>query len=174
MGKGLPRSLSRGPKAQRATVKDRIDLSALSLTVSATGAAIGFGSAVIGDFPEGNILVQGVLSNLAFAGSGSDANLADTWNGDFGIGTTPATDATITAGDVDLMASTAIGPAVGEAIATARYPGIITPALFDNTDGSLEINMNLLIDSADIVDDQSVNIAVTGHVWILYSVLGDD
>lgn len=174
MTKGLQRSLARGPKSTAPFRKERISLDGITVTVSATGAAIGFGSAVIGDFPEGNILVVGVLGNIGFAGSGSDANLSDTWSGDFGIGTTPASDATITSDDVNLMASTAIGAASAEVIAEARRAGITVAALLDNTDGSLEINLNLLIDAADITDDQSVVITLSGNLWVAYTVLGDD
>lgn len=172
--KGLPRSLSRGRKEAKDIVKDTIVLDGVTVTVSATGAAIGFGSAVIGDFPEGNILLLGIAGTVGFAGSGADANLTDTWSGDFGVGTTPASDATITAGDVDIIASTAIGPAVAEAIAAARVAESHGDVIFDNTDGSLEINMNVLVDAANIVDDTSVILTLSGTVELAYIVLGND
>ena len=117
---------------------------------------------------------MGIGGTAGFAGSGADANLTDTWSGDFGVGTTPASDATITAGDVDIIASTAIGPATAEAIAAARVVEAHGDVIFDNTDGSLEINMNVLIDAADIVDDQSVVLTLSGVLQIAYIVLGDD
>ena len=171
MGKGLPRSRARGPKSRAPIVRQRIAINT-DVTVSSTGAAIGFGSQPIGGLPEGNVQIIGAVANLAFAGSGSDANLVDTWNGDVGVGSTPAADATITGTDVDVIASTAIGPAVSEVIAQTRCVG--AASLIDNTDGSGELNLNLLIDAADIVDDQSVVIAVTGLMWLSYVVLGDD
>lgn len=174
MTKGLQRSLSRGNKADKDSVKDRIVLSGMVVSVTSVGAAIGFGSVVVGDFPEGNILVLGVGGTIGFAGSGADANLSDTWSGNFGIGTTPASDATITAGDVDLIASTALGPAAAEVIAPARVAAALLPTMFDNTDGSLEININVLVDAADIVDDQVVDITLSGMIDIAYIVLGDD
>lgn len=172
--KGLLRSLSRGDKAAKDIVKDTIVLDGKTVSVTATSTAIGFGSVVLGAFPEGNILVLGIAGTAGFAGSGADANLADTWSGDFGIGTTPADDATITGTDVDIVASTALGPATSEAIADARVAAALAPTMFDNTDGSLELNLSLLIDAADIADDTTVAIALSGRLEIAYIVLGDD
>tara|TARA_R110000851_G_scaffold120002_1_gene248090 strand:- start:29839 stop:30363 length:525 start_codon:yes stop_codon:yes gene_type:complete len=173
--KGLPRSLSRQNKSVAAVVKDTIDLTGRTVTVTATGAAIGFGSTQIHDFPEGNILLLGLAGTIGFAGSGADANLTDTWSGDYGIGTTPAADATITAADVDMIASTAIGAAVAEVIAPARVASALVASLMlDNTDGSLEVNLNVLIDAANIVDSQSVILTLSGSIQIAYVVLGDD
>lgn len=172
--KGLPYSRSRGRKLDQAAVKDRIDLSGRTVTVTATGSAIGFGSAVISDFPEGNILLLGIAGSIGFTGSGSDADLSDTWSGDFGIGSTPASDATISGADVDMIASTAIGAASSEAIALARYAEAHGDTILDNTDGSLEVNLNLLIDAADITDDASVEITLSGALDLCYVVLYDD
>lgn len=174
MGKGLPRSLSRGPKIRQEMVKERIDFSGVTLTATATGAAAGFGSAVVGDFPEGNILFIGAISYVSFAGSGSDANLTDTWSGDYSMATAPLANAAInTDPERNIIFTTGIGPAVSEVIGLTR--GERTgPFMFDNTDGSLEINLNLTIDAANIVDDQSVDITCAGWVELLYTVLGDD
>tara|TARA_R110000851_G_scaffold268071_2_gene420685 strand:+ start:15764 stop:16291 length:528 start_codon:yes stop_codon:yes gene_type:complete len=175
MSKGFPRSLGRQNKAVAATVKDTIVLDGKTVTVTSVAAAIGFGSLQIHDFPEGNILVHGIAGTIGFAGSGADANLADTWEGDFGIGTTPAADATITGADVDIVASTASGAATAEVIAPARIASALAAALMlDNTDGSLELNLNVLIDAADIVDDESVVLTLSGTLQIAYVVLGDD
>lgn len=170
MSKGLPRSLSRASgtaAAQRTsviTVRDKV------LTVDgATG--VGFGSVVIGDFKEGNILFLGAVANMQFTGP-TDAGLVDTWAGDFGVGTTPAGDATITGTDVDLIASTAIAAATAEASPVTRGE-LAGVAILDNTDGSLEMNLNLLIDDANISADD-IDITVNGELYIMYAVLGDD
>ena len=44
--------------------------------------------------------------------------------------------------------------------------------IFDNTAGALEVNLNLLIDDADI--SGTVAITVSGTVDISYIMLGDD
>lgn len=173
MGKGLPRSLSRGPALRQDVVKRTISLDGKTVTVSATGSAVGFGSLAVEGLEEGNILLLGAVGNVGFAGSGSDANLTDTWSGDFGVGTTPADDATISGTDVDLLPSTAIGAATSEVIAATRAANA-TQAILDNTAGDLEINLNLLIDAANIVDDESVTITLSGTLHLVYSVLGDD
>ncbi len=173
MTKGLQRSLARGPKARASIVKDTIVLTDITVTVSATGAAIGFGSVEISDFPEGNILVHGIGGTIGFAGSGSDANLVDTWEGEFGIGSTPADDATITGTDVDILAATDIPAATAEVVDAFRAAEAST-VMLDNTDGSLEVNLNVLIDAADITDDESVILTLSGTLEISYVVLGND
>lgn len=170
MGKGLIRSLSRGSPAKQEIVKQVIKVSAVAIVVDgATG--IGFGSAVIGDLPEGNILFLGAVAYMQFS-KVTATGVQDTFDGDYGIGTTPASDATITAADVDIISSTALGAATSGVSPRARGTNV-TQAMFDNTDGSLELNLNLLIDDANIsADDQ--NLAASGELHIAYIVLGDD
>lgn len=174
MTKGLARSLSRGNALAQPITKQTIAFEDVTVTVSATGAAVGFGSAVVADFPEGNILFLGAVAYVAFAGSGSDANLADTWNGDYSMATAPLADAAIDAdAERNVIYTSAIGPAGSEVISQVRgeKSGV---TVFDNTDGSLEINLNLTIDAADITDDQSVDITASGVLHLAYIVLGDD
>lgn len=174
MTKGLARSLSRGPALAQPITKESIAFEDLTVTVSATGPAAGFGSAVVAGFPEGNILFLGATSYVAFTGSGSDANLVDTWNGDYAMADAPLTDAVIS-GDAErnIIYTTAIGAAVAEAIGETRGEkgGVY---FFNNTDGSLEINLNLTVDAADITDNASVDITASGILHIAYVVLGDD
>ena len=44
---------------------------------------------------------------------------------------------------------------------------------FDNTDGSLEINVSLLVDDAD-VSANGIPITVTGEIEVLYTQILDD
>ena len=171
--KGLPRSLSRGSATSRQAVsKLKIPLNT-TITITATGAAIGWGTMVIGDFPEAHLKVLSVACILDFAGSGADANLAATWEGDVGIGTTPASDATISVGDEDLITETAIAAATAEVAPTVMVADGVDLVL-DNTDGSLEVNLNVLVDAADITDDESVILTVSGVVEIVYITMLDD
>lgn len=173
MAKGLPRSLSRGSQAVQAITKRTIAVRSLELTFTgATGVAVE-ATAVLEGLPEGNILLLGAVANLAFAGSGSDANLADDFQGDFGIGTTPADDNTISGADVDIIASTAIGPAVAEAIGTVRAANA-TQAIIDNTAGTAELNLNVLLDADEVTNAQDSVVTVDGEVYLAYIVLGDD
>ena len=172
MGKGLPRSLP-GNLDQAQIVTKRIGLDGKSINM--TGASgVGWGTIPIEGLPEGNILFLGMAVNISFAGSGSEANLGDTWNGDFSLGTTPVDDGTASGGDVDLVASQAIGPASGEAVALTRAVSTQTEhaLILDNTGGALEVNLNLLIDDADISGD-NIAINLGGFVSFSYIVLGD-
>lgn len=172
--KGLQRSISRGPKADQNIVKETIRLSSLALEVDgATG--VGWGTAVAGDFPQGNICLLGIVAYLQFSGP-TAAGLVDTWAGDYGVGSTPATDGTITAGDVDLVPSTALAAATAEVSPKTRgvqADGAFAGVVLDNTDGSLEINVNLLVDDANISADD-LAFTVDGEIYLSYVVLGDD
>lgn len=174
MGKGLPRSMSRGAAQRQEIIKQvfRVEDLAISVTGGASTAA-GFGTVVIGDLPEGNILFLGAVAYMAFAGSGSDANLTATWNGDYSIGSAATADVTLSGAEVDIIPSTAVGPAVAEVAPRARGANA-TQVMLDNTDGSLELNLNVLIDAADITDSTNVNLTVDGELTIAYIVLGDD
>ena len=166
MGKGLPRS-------HAASLLGKVNVVTLPFN-SAGGVGVfevdgatgvGFGTLVAGGFPQGNILFLGCACSIQFAGTGSDAGLGDTWAGDFGVGTTPASDGTITAGDVDILPSTVLAAATAEVspLTPARSIDAANAHIFDNTAGDLEINLNLLIDDADISADD-VPITVTGFI----------
>lgn len=176
MGKGLPKSHTRGAFAGGASKSGVIQVPA-DTTMTITGASgNGWGTAVIGDFPAGNILLLGCVGYLQFAGSGSDADLSDTWVGDYAVGTTATADATLGTTDADIVPSTAIAAATAEVSPRTRgtqADGALAGQVFDNTDDSLEINVNLSIDDAGIAGDDSV-ITVTGELFINYVVLGDD
>jgi hypothetical protein len=174
MVKGLRRSLARGAAVAQEVIKATYTVRALPIVVDgATG--VGWGTAVLGDLPEGNILLLGAVSYMQFDSAGGQAGLSDTWNGDYGIGTTPASDGTITAGDIDVIGSTAATVAASEDSPRTRGVSVTATngAVLDNTDGSLELNLNLLIDDADISADD-VALTATGELHIAYIVLGDD
>jgi hypothetical protein len=173
MAKGLPRSLGRSAALQSAVKKLTIPLRSVPVVVTSTGIAIGWGTSVISGLPEAHLRVMAVACSMTLSGNGADANLSDTWAGDFGIGTTPANDATITAGDVDLIASTALAAATAEVSPTVVVANGVD-LILDNTDGLLEVNLNVLVDAADIVDDQSVTLTADGVVEITVITMLDD
>lgn len=172
MGKGLPRSMSRGAAQHQDIVKQVVNINR-SVSVTATGAAVGFGSAVIGDLPEGNILFLGAVGYVQLSGSGADANLDATWDGDFSIGTAPTADVTLSGAEVDILASTALGVATAEVSPRVRAVNA-TQAIFDNTDGSLELNLNVLVDAANIGDGATVALTARGTLQLAYVVMLDD
>lgn len=176
MTKGLQRSLARAPVGRapgaRAPSPVKVTLVVAALALEVDGATgVGWGTVVAGDFPEGNIQLLGAVANLQFTGPTS-ASLDDDWEGDFGVGTTPASDATITGADVDIIPSTALAAATAEASPKTRAV-MATPVIFDNTDGSLEINVNLLVDDANIGADD-LAFTADGEIELSYTILGDD
>lgn len=169
MGKGLPRSLSRGAEPRQEIVKKRIAINETMSFTGSTGVAV-FATAAISDFVAGNVALLGAVANVTLTGPTS-ANLADDFQGDIGFGSTPASDATLSGADVDIVASTAI-PAASAEVSTVRATG--AAAILDNTDGSLEINMSVLLDADEVTNGETVDITVTGELWLIYSMLGDD
>lgn len=167
--KGLPRSLSRAAAAKNAAVSRTISLSG-TVNVEAGVDEVGFGSLVVGGFPEGNILLLGAATNVRLDGSGEDANLGDTWNGDFAIGSTATADNSLSGSEVDVIPKTDIGPADGKVSPITRGANA-TPVILDNTDG---LNLNVLIDAANIANNSDVDLTVTGELYLCYIVLGDD
>jgi hypothetical protein len=174
MTKGSPRIAKRGNPARQEVLKQTFVVKNGALTVNgATG--VGFGSAVIGDFPQGNLLFLGAVSYFQF--TTEDAGVTATFDGDYSIGIVATIDTDVAdAGEADIIPSTALGAATAKASPTVRgtqSSGALAGVIFDNTDDSLEINLNLLIDDASI-SANGVAFVVNGQVTILYSILGDD
>ena len=172
MVKGLTRSLGRGVATVQKIMKHTVTVRAAALEVDgATG--VGFGTAVVGDLPEGNVLFLGATSYLQI--TTADAGITATFDGDYGVGTTPADDATITGADVDVIPSTALGAATAGISPRVRGASAVATCgtIHDNTDGSLELNLNVLIDDAAISADDTASTFDLDMV-LSYVVLGDD
>lgn len=165
--KGLPRSLARG-KGKTTVRKHLVKFKDVPITV-AGASGVGFGTAVIGGFPEGNILYLGAVSYAQF--TSADTDVQATYDGDYAIGTTPTADATLSGTDVNIVASAALGAATSGVSPLVRSTGA-TAAVFDNTDGSLELNLQLIIDDANI--SGNADFTAEGWVEVVYAVLGDD
>lgn len=169
MSKGLPRSMSRGNPQRQEIIKKTFSFT--NVAVSVAGASgVGYGTAVIGDFPEGNILFLGAVSYVQVTGPTS-ASLDDTWDGDYSIGTTATADATLSSTDANIIGSSPFGAATSEVSPVARGTGV-TAAVLDNTDGSLELNLNVIVDDANI--SATVAMTASGTVTVLYAMMGDD
>ncbi len=178
MAKGLPRSHASANKSLAPIVRDTIVVKAKTVTLTEdAGGQPAWATLVIGDFPEGNVLFLGAASYFTFSGSGSDADLGDTWEGNYGVGTVPSTDDTdpiaTTQEDiikvVDIAAATAEVSPRTRSVSTDGEAGV----MYDNTDGSLELNLNILVDAANITGDDSV-LTIDGELYIVYVVLGND
>jgi hypothetical protein len=166
--KGYVRGLSRS--AQSASGSGGKKTIPLSGTISVADGAPGFGTKVIGDFPAGNIFFAAAVLYLQL--TTADADVIAAFDGDVAIGTAPTADSDFgDAGEANIIASTALGAATAKVSPMVRAVNI-TPLMLDNTDGSLELNLNLLIDDASI--SGAANFTYEGALYIDYSVMGDD
>lgn len=178
MAKGLPRSHDAANKSLAPINRDVFVIKSKTVILTEdTGGQPAWATLVVGDFPEGNILFLGAASYFTFAGSGSDGDLVDTWEGNYGVGTTPSTDDTDPiattmediVGVVDIAAATAEVSPRTRGVSADGEAGV----MYDNTDGSLELNLNILVDAADITGDDSV-LTIDGELYVSYIVLGND
>jgi hypothetical protein len=165
MGNGFNLSLKKAIRDGLIVGKWRTEVNGRLISVSAAGAAVGFGSLPLDDFPAGKRLnIHGIRANLGF--TRMDTNVVATWNGDWSLGSAPTADVTLAGAEVDLIPSTAIGPAVAGVI-----PGVDvqnnTPILNRAWTAAEEINLNLLVDAADITDGATAVIRVSGYIDFL-------
>lgn len=167
--KGLPRSLSRSAAGTGGASGKNIPIKGLALTTTGL-AGVGFGTVVISGLPEGNILLLGAVAYLQF--TKSSAGTLAAFDGDYAIGSAPTADATLAGAEVDIIPSTALGAATAGVSPMVRGANA-TQVILDNTDGSLELNLNLLIDDASVSADGQA-FMVSGVLALAYIVLGDD
>lgn len=145
--KGLPRSTRRGPPLLQKLLKPRYVIRAQQVTVTDPGSANAPFTAVLGDFPEGNLLFLGGIMNAQL--TAVSGGITATFTGNIALGSAPTADATLNGSEVDIIASTAITTAVSSVSAYKRYANA-TAVMLDNTDGSLELNLNGFIADAAI------------------------
>lgn len=141
-------------------------------TINVADGAPGFGTLVLSGLPQGNILFLGAVAYLQF--KTADADVIAAFDGDFSLGTAPTADNALSGAEVDLIPSTPLGAATAKKSPYVR--GVSATAncgtILDNTDGSLEVNLNLLIDDASI--SGAAPFTVDGVVRLAILVMGDD
>jgi hypothetical protein len=146
------------------------------LTLTATGVTVAnttgasFGGLKLYDFPAGRILVLGVTADLSFDWSGTD--IAATGSGDFALGTTITADATLNGTDVDLLPSTAMTDPFVAGVGTGKG-ALAASAQFDGTGTAKDLNINIIIDDADVEDAATDVVSVTGTITVTWINLGD-
>jgi hypothetical protein len=176
MGKGLPRTMKRAANnaANQSVIKRTIPI--VGLAVEVDGASgVGFGSAVLGGLPAGNLAILAAVAYLQFTKNPA-ASVIATFEGDFSIGTTATADATLSGTDANIIASTSMGIAAvaGVSPMTRAVAGVpVAATIFDNTDGAMELNLNVLIDDLSISGDNQA-MRADGFVDIVCVVMGDD
>lgn len=172
--KGLPYSNSRGAAAAAPTMrKVTYPVKNVTVNVAAAAAGVGFGTVVIGDLPEGNILYLGGVAYLQFLTA--DADIGATWTGSYGVGTTPDADGSLATTEINLIGSSSIAAATAKLSPVTRGVSAADASeIMDNTDNSLEINLNVVVTAADIADASAADFTVNGYVSLVYIVMGDD
>lgn len=150
--------------------KTVITLASTPVTVgNTTGAS--FGGVKLYDFPEGRLLIKGVTFSLGFVWTGED--IAATGSGDYSLGTTITADATLNGTDVDLGPSTAmVDPFVG-GVGTPTSGALAASAQFDGTGTAKDLNLNIIIDDADVSDGASDVVLASGTITVSWENLGD-
>lgn len=134
--------------------------------------AISFGGTKLYDFPTGRILVLGaIVDNITFdlTSALNVTPIDDTMGGDVAFGTTLTEDSTLDGTDVDLIPSTSIDPISGGIAGAA----LAASAQFDGTTTAKEVNINIIIDDADVADGASDELLVSGTLTIHWVLLGD-
>jgi hypothetical protein len=172
MTKGLIRSLSRGTQLTQVVVKEAIPIRNLDMTITDVSGQSGWGTVVVGSLPQGNMLYLGAVAYVQL--SSVSAGITNTFSGNVALGTAPTADNTLSGAEVDLLPSTAVAAATGKVSPLTRV--VSTDALgggiFDNQDGSLEFNLNVLIADAGITANSVVT--VNGVLHITYILRGDN
>lgn len=149
-----------------------------TIVVPDPGAAVAFATAVLAGLPQANLWIGASLAYFQVRDVGG-AGLIAAFQGNFAIGTTPTANATLDTTKVNIIASTAFTAAAGVTPRVRVAPGadgngLMTNngSLFDNTDGSLELNGNITIADASISAQATVR--VTGELYLVMAEMGDD
>jgi len=146
--------------------------------VSVTTGA-GVAGTKIYDFPEGHLAVYASYASLTL--SIATANQADftdgTPEGDIGIGTAAPADADALGNDAtddDICTSTAFTMASYAVATSFIVPPDSAAQEFDGSSTAKDVYVNILVDAADIDDDTTSEILVSGTVFLRWIFCGDN
>lgn len=150
--------------------KTVLTLAATPVTIADGGGGHqGVGGVKVYDFPAGAILFFGATANLALlAGAGG---IADTFDGDFGVGTVVGTGDDLTTTMQNIIPKTATPQAAAGATTAKGQSTATENAVIDGTSTAADAFLNFLIDDADISEGDTI--AATGTITILWANLGD-
>lgn len=155
--------------------KTVLTLAATPVSVVSVGAGRGVGGTKIYGFPKGRILVLGTMATLeVLVAAAKQADFTDaTPEGDIGIGSVaPAdndalgTDAT----DDDMATST---PFTMDAYAAEAQIPSEAYLQFDGTITPVDVLVNVAVDAADIDNDITTQVLVSGTVTLYWMNLGE-
>ena len=174
--KGLKRSLDRGNPLEQHIIKRTIQMDALSVPIAiGSSPQNGHGTVVLDSFRKGNVLFLGARIDVSF--TAGDVEIDVDFDSEFGLGTAPSVDETSPIAGVqqDLILRTIMPQAIDGTTVNKRamHAKAESGEVFDNTDSSIDMNLNIIIPDADISVNPS-SVLVTGNVTVAYLLLGDD
>lgn len=144
----------------------RFWVTAKAITVANT-TGVSFGGVKLWTYPAAHIYVENVHLVSLSVGLGNAGNatpIAGTMGGDFAIGSTAPSDGTLSAADVNHLASTSIDPISGglSNIRTASDTEL------DGTSTPIPVYANMLIDDADVADAASDVLELTATIDVVW------
>lgn len=142
------------------------------IAMTDAGAAGIHGSAKLVDFPEGNLLLLGIVTNLTIASQTADGTGLDTGAAVVAaIGTVPTAvdNATLTSTEANILASTAATLTTFEGALATQNTAVV---FIDGTGTALDAYLNFA--AADAECEGSDVLVVNGTITLTWIVLGDN
>lgn len=154
--------------------KTVLTLASTPVSVVSVTTGNGVGGTKLYDFPAGHINVLGCIADLSLAVE-TEADFTDaTPEGDVGIGSAAPANADALGTDAtDDNMATATAFTMDTYAATVKCPPDATAVKFDGTSTALDAYVNVLVDAADIDNDVTTNVLVSGTVTIHWLNMGD-
>lgn len=151
-----------------------ITLASTPVSVVSVTTGNGVGGTKVYDLPEGHINVLGCVGDLSLAVE-TQADFTDgTPEGDVGIGSAAPANADALGTDAtDDDYGTATAFTMASYAATVDVPPDSAAAKFDGTSTPKDVYVNVLVDAADIDDDTTTNVLVSGTIKLTWINLGD-
>ena len=153
--------------------KTVLTLASTPLSVVSVTTGNGVGGVKLYDMPAGYIKVLGCTADLSIAVE-TEADFTDgTPEGDLGIGTVaPANADALGTDTTDDNIGTATAFTMSAYAATCDVPPD-GDVYLDGTSTAVDVYLNALVDAADIDDDTTTNLLVSGTVTLVWVNLGD-
>lgn len=155
--------------------KTLLRIASLPIEVISVTTGAGVGGSKIYDFPEGQLIVFGTVSDLSLViAAGNQADFTDaTPAGDIGVGTlAPANADGLGTDATDDNFSTAVALTMAAFSSSSQLPSEAALS-HDGVSTAIDMLINVLIDAADIDDGTTSEILVSGSVVIHWALLGD-
>lgn len=154
--------------------KTVLTLTSMPISVVSVTTGNGVGGTKVYDMPEGYIKVLGCTAALSLAVETEDDFTDGTPEGDIGIGT-------VAPANADALGTDATDDNIGTATAFtmtdyADASVNIPPEAAINLDGTstpIDVYVNALVDAADIDDDTTTNLLVSGTITLTWINMGD-